>query len=228
MRIAVSVDQFRAHMTWLKRLGYRSFPLAQYPDYLRQNKSIPARSVGITFDDGYEDVLTLGLPILRDLGFTATLFAVAEELGGRNTWDGGNAALMSIDHYKEWSQNGMDVGAHSCRHRHLTRENGETLRHEIIEAKRLLEDSLGQRMRTFAYPYGETDERVETVVKEAGYAAAYATDRASKDHVDNILRIRRAVVFPKNGVLDLLHKIQPWYPWYQDWKRRGDVESLRR
>jgi len=227
-RIAVSLEQFRRQMTWLKRLRYHVFPLEKYPDHLRLNKTLPSRSVAITFDDGYEEVFRFGLPVLKEFGFPATVFAVAEELGGQNAWDGGGVPLMSIDHYKEWAREGMNIGAHSCRHKHLTRENGETQRHEIIDAKHLLEDSLGQRMTTFAYPYGESDARVETLIKEAGYAAAFATDRALRNHVDNIYRIRRAVVFPKNAAPDILHKIQPWYPAYQDWKRRGEKKEERR
>ena len=105
-RIAVSQSQFRTHLRWLRRLGYRTMSLADYPQLLREGKKIPARSFAITFDDGYEDVLTLGLPVLQEFGCTATVFAVPGELGGCNTWDDGTARLLSADQYRTLRKRG--------------------------------------------------------------------------------------------------------------------------
>ena len=66
-------------------------------DYVRElecgGHRIDPDAFAITFDDGYEEVLTLGLPSCRSLGFTATVFAVPGELGGCNSWDDGGARL---------------------------------------------------------------------------------------------------------------------------------------
>ncbi len=219
-RIAVSAHQFRSHLKWLSRLGYKSVDATHYARNIRYGGTVARKTFAITFDDGYKEVFTLGLPILREFGFTATVFAVAEELGGTNSWDDGQARLMTVDQYNDWARAGMAIGAHSCRHKHLPEIKDDDLLHEIHESKKLLETRLNRPVPTFAYPYGESDERVEAFVKEAGFEAAFATDRAPRNHAASPYRIRRVVVFPKNSAWDIWKKIQPWYPAYQDRRRR--------
>src|SRR4029450_12324684 len=40
-------------------------------------RSLPARAVLLTFDDGHRSLLEAGLPLLRERGFPATAFVVA-------------------------------------------------------------------------------------------------------------------------------------------------------
>jgi len=114
----------------------------------------------------------------------------------------------------------MEVGSHSCTHAHLTRIDRAAARREIRDSKTGLEQVLGQAVATLAYPYGESDPAVEELAREAGFEAAFATDRAPHNHSENVYRLRRAVVFPRNTVWEILMKAQRWYPAYQDWKRR--------
>lgn len=219
-RIAVSRRAFRAQLAWLKRLGMSTVPLNRYPEWLREGKSIPLRTFAITFDDGYDEVRRYALPLLREFGFTATIFAVSGQLGGRNAWDDGREPLMTIEGYRQWLAAGMSVGAHSARHPHLPQESDASARQEIRGCKDALEDALRTKIPLYAYPYGETDDRIDAIAREAGFTGAFATDRAPIDHAANPYRIRRAVIFPKNTSLDILMKAQPWYARYQDWKRR--------
>src|SRR5690349_10903105 len=119
-RISVSQDQFRTHLRWLKRLGYRTLGLTDYVRSLQRGEVVPARSFAITFDDGYEEVLTLGLPVLQEMGYTATVFAVPGQLGGTNVWDDRNAKLLTADQLRTLDQRGMTIGAHTCQHVHLS------------------------------------------------------------------------------------------------------------
>jgi peptidoglycan/xylan/chitin deacetylase (PgdA/CDA1 family) len=219
-RISVSQEQFRKHLCWLKRLGYRTLPLPDYVRILLQGEMVPARSFAITFDDGYEEVLTLGLPVLQEVGYTATVFAVPGQLGGSNVWDDGGAKLLTVDQLRRLDQAGISIGAHTCQHVHLTQASPVAAKREISESKRALEQSLGKAVPLFAYPYGETNDSVDHYAREAGFEAAFATDQASPDHSQNPFRIRRVVVFPRNTLWEIFMKAQKWYPAYQDWKRR--------
>ena len=191
-----------------------------YVQRLRQGGKVPSRSFAITFDDGYEEVLTLGLPVLAELGYTATVFAVPGELGGRNTWDDGGAKLLTASELRKLDQAGITIGAHTCRHVHLTRVSPAEATREVAQSKEILEHTLGKGVTLFAYPYGETNDSVDHYVREAGFEAAFSTDDAPRDHAVNLFRLRRTVVFPRNNAWEILWKVQPWYPAYQDWKRR--------
>jgi peptidoglycan/xylan/chitin deacetylase (PgdA/CDA1 family) len=216
-RISVSQSQFRRQLRWLKRLGYRTIRLE---DYVRDPKARARRTFAITFDDAYEEVLTLGWPVLRDLGFTATVFSVAGQLGGRNVWDDGQAKLLTADQLRELDWAGLTIGSHTVTHTRLTTLDSPSAMIELRESKRLLEEILAHPVRLLAYPYGDSNDPVETQACGAGYEAAFATDRAPADHSANLFRLRRVVVFPRNTVWEVLCKVQRWYPVYQDFKRR--------
>jgi peptidoglycan/xylan/chitin deacetylase (PgdA/CDA1 family) len=218
-RISLSQERFRTHLAWLDRLGYRTIGLDEYSRLLRQGGTIPSRSVAITFDDGYEDVLTYALPVLRDFHFTATVFAVTGQLGGFNTWDDGGARLLTAHGLRALTHAGITIGAHSSHHVHLTRVDVAVAQREIEESKQHLEQVLGRPVSLFAYPYGESNEQVERFVEQAGFTAAFATDRAPRDHAQNRFRLRRVVIFPQTNLWQLLWKVQRWYPLYQDWQK---------
>jgi peptidoglycan/xylan/chitin deacetylase (PgdA/CDA1 family) len=81
--LCVSPENFASHMEILARLA-RPTPLralAPAPE------GIPPRSVAVTFDDAYHDVLTEALPVLEGSRVPATVFAVSGELGSTFWWD---------------------------------------------------------------------------------------------------------------------------------------------
>lgn len=62
-------------LTWLRRFA-TVVPLAESLERLARGQHLPARSVALTFDDGYADNLSLAAPVLSRLGLPATFFLV--------------------------------------------------------------------------------------------------------------------------------------------------------
>ncbi len=224
-RISVSQDQFRRHCAWLRRLGYRTVHLGPYVEQLRRGGLPEPKTLAITFDDGYEEVWRLAIPVLRQFQFTATLFAVPGEMGGCNRWDDGRAALMNLSQLRDWERAGHEIGAHTLNHVHLTKVTPEQALEEMTGSRAQLEQGLGHSVPLLAYPYGETSPDVCGLAKKAGFNAAFATDHAPRDHSADLYWLRRAVVFPRNSIFEILCKVQPWYPHYQDWKRKKKEKS---
>src|SRR5688572_14817112 len=67
-----SAVDFEARMRWV-RDWFNVLPLKQAIDRL-YDRSIPARALAITFDDGYADNEEVAAPILKRLGLCATFF----------------------------------------------------------------------------------------------------------------------------------------------------------
>ena len=67
--ITVSTRRFREIVRNLKR-HYRPISLAQLLDYLAKGQTWPAKTVVVTFDDGYHDTLA-AVEKLRALGITS-------------------------------------------------------------------------------------------------------------------------------------------------------------
>ena len=66
-------------------------------------------------------------------------------------------------------------------------------------------------MNVFAYPYGSLNEDVKSVVKEAGYQFAVATDSGSLSFSEDLFQIRRIAIFPKNNMFSFKRKVSGKY-----------------
>ncbi|MHC1480198.1 polysaccharide deacetylase family protein [Frateuria aurantia] len=175
----VSPAAFARQMGLLHRLGYRGMSMSQAMAHLRQPQQ--GKVVVITLDDGYVDNLESALPVLQRHGFTATCYVVSGRVGEYNRWDadklGIRKPLMNRGQLQAWVDAGMEVGAHTRRHPHLTRCSASELHDEIHGSKHELEDLLGRPVDQFCYPYGDHDPRVVAATVEAGYTAATTTRR---------------------------------------------------
>jgi peptidoglycan/xylan/chitin deacetylase (PgdA/CDA1 family) len=138
------------------------------------------RQVSLTFDDGYVNVLRHGVEPLRQNGFKAIQFLVADLLGKCNEWDVplGEAAepMMDAAQVREWLAAGHDIGSHTLSHPYLTRLSRREAAEEISASRKKLEDLFGRRIQHFCYPYGDWNEEIRDLVQAAGYETACTTD----------------------------------------------------
>src|SRR2546426_4843649 len=81
-RSYVTPERFEAQLAFLRRRGYESISFADYLAYRRGAGRLPRRPVIVTFDDGYRSNRDVALPLLQQYGFRATIFLVAERIGG--------------------------------------------------------------------------------------------------------------------------------------------------
>jgi peptidoglycan/xylan/chitin deacetylase (PgdA/CDA1 family) len=177
--LVVTPQDFVRQMQWLRLLGYRGLAMRDLLPYLRGERQ--GRVVGITFDDGYRNNLEHALPVLLACGFTATCYAVAERLGGRNDWDAHlgvpQKALMTVADLRAWTAAGMEVGAHGMSHADLTRIALPQAEHEIRDSRHALEDVLAAPVRHYCYPYGAYQQEHTAMARTAGFVTATTTRR---------------------------------------------------
>jgi putative peptidoglycan lipid II flippase len=174
-RIAVSPRRFGTQMRWLARRGLRGVSVRELLDAERTGRA--AGLVGLTFDDGYADFVTHALPVLARHGFTATVYVVADRLGGHNDWeaDGPLRPLLTADEVREVARQGMEIGSHGLGHLRLAGADPQTLHGEIVGSREHLEWLLDAPVRGFCYPYGELSDAALDAVRDAGYDYAVAT-----------------------------------------------------
>lgn len=74
-------ETFERQMRLLKENGYTTVSFDELISFVEQGTPLPEKSVVITFDDGYTSNYTYAFPVLRELGFKATIFAIGSSIG---------------------------------------------------------------------------------------------------------------------------------------------------
>lgn len=213
-------DRFEKHLKLIKRLGYKTLTFHDF----EQKGFIHRLEYGrkylmITADDGYRDNLTRMLPLLEKYDMKAVIFIVSNET--HNRWDTEStsdpdvrADLLSAKEIKSLVASGrVEIGGHTLSHPRLDELSPEAQRREIGENKAQLENTTGQPVISFAYPYGNINENAKSEVISAGYRFAVATDSGPRQMHTDPFQIRRIAVFPRTSTFGLWRKIRGNYVW---------------
>ena len=107
-------------------------------------------------------------------------------------------AMLTWDQAREMSDAGVEIGAHTVSHPLLSYEDEASGERELKLSKQTLEEKLGKRIRAFAYPNGDWNERVRKQVEETGYLCAFTTRPAWYDHDENPYTISRVLLHEGN------------------------------
>ena len=195
----VTIKQFRDHMNILKNNNYIPITfhdLGKIPLHKRFEK----KYIILTFDDGYVDNYTYAFPILKEFGFKSVIYLVSNRT--YNKWDVDltnekKFYMMDLPMLKEMRDSKIiEFGGHTLSHPRLSELDDVEMSKEIIEDKKLTESKLNIKLNSFAYPYGDLDERAKKIVKECGYKFGVATDSGSYCLSDDLFEIRRIGIFP--------------------------------
>jgi peptidoglycan/xylan/chitin deacetylase (PgdA/CDA1 family) len=179
-QLCVSPARFAEQMAWLARRGLRGVGIAELVDAMRAGRQ--RGLVGLTFDDGYTNVLETALPVLRQHGFGATAYIISDRLGGTNEWDEGPTwQLMTGDQVRELAAAGIEIGSHAATHMRLAGASPAQLTAEISESRISLGALLGTEIRGFAFPYGSMDAASRQAVRDAGYEYACAVEASTAE-----------------------------------------------
>jgi peptidoglycan/xylan/chitin deacetylase (PgdA/CDA1 family) len=222
---------FAGLLDLLARLGCATLTLAGAVA-LHAEGRLPRRAVVLTFDDGCRCFRDHAWPELARRGMTATLFAVAGELGGTNRWD--HAAgerreeLLGAADLVRLADAGVEIGSHGLAHRDLTAVDLAALREETAGSRAALETALGRPVETFCYPYGRLDGPSEAAVRNAGYRAAAGIHGLSGARAGDLHALPRMIVNPGESRLERRLKARGLYPLWSRLPRLGLLGALRR
>jgi len=206
-RLVLAAASFREQMRYLKTNGYRVVSLAEFIEFTRLTRQLPQRAVVLTFDDGYHAFKDHAYPVLRELGFTATLFIYTD-------WVGAGRASLSWADLREMAAAGMDIQAHSKTHADLRRAQGETeaqyarrMQAELEQPQELFNRNLGRRSQILAYPYGRWEEGLLPKVKEYGYIAAFSVGGEANESFVRPLAGHRSQIYSEMTLDDFVKNL---------------------
>ncbi len=188
-RWTLSPKKFDDQMRWIAARGFHPVTMAQLSGHLKHDLPLPVKPIVISFDDGWKDQYDFALPVLKKYDFKATFFIITDSVG--------HSAYMSWDQVLKTSDSGMDIESHSLTHPRLSVLPREEALKEINDSKRILEAHLHKSVSVFAYPFGSYDDKVISMVKDAGFDTATTIDGLNNGY---LFRADRSYVLPRYAV----------------------------
>ena len=170
---SVTPAQFKEQMQYLAENNFNVVPLSTVVESIKAKKTLPAKTIAITFDDGYRSIANTAHPILKQYKFPYTLFVSVEpilkEYGEMMSWQ----QLITL------SNEGAEIANHSWGHEHLIRkETGESdaqwlarIEANILRTEKEIAKATGQNLKMLAYPYGEYNQQIEAMLEKHGFVA---------------------------------------------------------
>jgi peptidoglycan/xylan/chitin deacetylase (PgdA/CDA1 family) len=210
-RFRVTPDAFEAQLRYLRDAGYRSITLEEWRAAQETRKPIAGRAVMLTFDDGYVDFLTYAWPLLKQYGFSAIVFLVADHVGRSNDWDHVYGEAVPLLGWKEihWLQRqGIVFGSHTASHHPLTSLSVEEIVREGTRSRAILERELAAPISAIAYPYGDFDPMVQHLIGACGYTFGLSCRPGLSTLQDSALALPRIEVIGDDSLQTFAAKLQ--------------------
>jgi peptidoglycan/xylan/chitin deacetylase (PgdA/CDA1 family) len=207
--LAVAPRRFRRQMDYLAAEGFRVVGLLEALDLL-DSGSVPSRTLGLTFDDGFADLRDEALPALARHGFRATVFVTTGVTDGRLSfdWYERQPPVLGWDDVLELDRDGtLRFEAHTVSHPNLLSVDDATAAAEIGDCRRELSSRLGRPVSAFAYPAGLYGDRERRLVAAAGYAAAVSCEPGLNLPDTDRFTLRRGQIDAHDTLLDFRAKV---------------------
>lgn len=199
---SVTPEQFKEHMVWLKRNGYRAISLHDIDN-------AKTKDIIITFDDGYFSFLEHAYPVLYDCGFHSIVNVVGKWMSStvthipdtkpRRALDWGTLKILSKTKI-------VDIGCHTYNLHNLN--NGvlnatrEELQYDFSTFQANMTVHIGKPTDIIAWPFGRYNDLAITEAEKQGFK--YFLTSHSGRYDGNMYRIPRISVEKNTKVFDNL------------------------
>ena len=181
--LRVKSKDFERQVAWLKSNQWHFVTVSEL---MAEWSQLPAKTVAITFDDGFEDNYSAALPILQKYDAKATVYLVCDR--EQNDWSTkkkehhNSGELAQVPKLSDTQVQTMvntghiEIGAHTVSHANLTALTESDSREEIVNSKNALEKQFGIVVSSFAYPFGIYNKSHCQQASEAGFTSAVTTN----------------------------------------------------
>ena len=227
--INTSPARFAEHMRYLQDNNYHVISLTEAVELIYSQKARDPRyptprklsastlRVVLTFDDGYRDFYTHAFPVLRQYGFSATVFLPTDFIGD------GRPGLRCKQHLKweevrELAGQGIAFGSHTCTHPQLHKAGPERLHDELTRSRVAIAREIGA-CSGFCYPnkFPDQDARftstLSKVLMSSGYSCCLTT-RIGVDHeAEDLFALKRIPINSGDDLFFFDAKLNGAYNW---------------
>jgi GT2 family glycosyltransferase/peptidoglycan/xylan/chitin deacetylase (PgdA/CDA1 family) len=199
----------------LEAKGYFIVSLSAMIKRLRENHKVLFldKILAVTFDDAHVDIYSHLTRLAEKKKYPITIFVPTTLTGQMNQWDPGMDSsageVMDWTQIRELKDLGMEMGSHTRSHCHLPAISGSLIEEEIRGSMADLKSQFPEYASEeiiFSYPYGEVNQGIADIVKEAGYLGAVANFPRNIRPGTDPFQIPRFSVSPGTTAGDILRQ----------------------
>lgn len=149
--LTVTPELFTQQIEYLAANGYTTISLYDLSQAVTTGAPLPAKSVILTFDDGYSGVLTYALPVMERYGFKGTIFVITEFV------DNGRPGYLTWDELRRLHALGWRIEAHTKTHIQLEDAGYDQQLYQMLGSIETIAANIAERPRYLSYPAGRYD-----------------------------------------------------------------------
>jgi poly-beta-1,6-N-acetyl-D-glucosamine N-deacetylase len=185
-----TVKEFQEQMDKIEEGGWTPISMRDLYDHLSTGKTIPEKSLVLTFDDNYQGFYDHAWPILKEKGWPAMMFVHTGFVGKKE----GSHPKMDWETLKELLKDPLfSVGSHTVNHKDMPTLTDVEQRTELAESKATLESELGIPIDFLSYPEGKHNDVTVNLSRELGYKMAVTITNTPAELSPGILRVGRYI-----------------------------------
>jgi peptidoglycan/xylan/chitin deacetylase (PgdA/CDA1 family) len=190
--LTVPTANFASQVKWLSDNDYKSITLNDIYLFSLGKFTIPKKPVVFTFDDGYQDVFTNAIPILKQYGYTGSFGIITKNPGtvaGDNTYASWQIIARAY-------LNGQEIVSHTQNHfdgsnpKFTANYIYQNLSGSVLDIKK----NLGFTTNILIYPYGHYTDTYITQAKKAGFIMGITVHEGNIINLDNLFELPRVRV----------------------------------
>ncbi len=193
---AISEERFKEQMDELSEGGYNVAPLPEIITAFEQNKSLPARTVAITFDGADKSIYDTAFPILREKGFEFTVFLPVDRITDNKP------QYLTWNDAKDLKEGGGTFGIHPASYGNMIDMGEEETRRQINNSTTKFREKLGMEPTLLAYPFGEYNTKAKKIAKDMGFKAAFGQASGVSYAGDDRFALPRFTITERYGDID--------------------------
>ena len=229
--MTISRATFESHMQGMNNGGYTPISFGELIAFVETGAELPEKPVIITFDDGYSSNYEIAFPVLRALNMKATIFPIGITVGWNSYKDTGVSINPHFDRAEmaEMAESGLiAIQSHTYdmhqvvglddpakfrtgvlrREEETQEEYRQVFFDDVMMTRNLLEETTGQPVEIFAYPFGVCTDQTEAWLQEAGFRVTLLTGQrgnvVEKGKPEGLLRMNRYTMTEDDTNGDLL------------------------
>ena len=176
----VTKEEFEDHLQTLREAGFHFISADQFRAWKRGHGDLPPNAVLLTMDDGYREVRSVALPLLKKYDVPAIVFVPIR-------WVDRAPNIMSLDDLRVVQSNGVEVQSHTWNmHRRIRKPDGTTaavvwtmsqseMRTDAARSRAVYKGWFGREPDMLAYPYGAFTPELIRAARSEGIRFGFTT-----------------------------------------------------